>query len=403
MTHRRVFIRGAGARTPLGGTWPESAAALASGASAVAPITRFDTAGFPCTAAAVVSDDEPPSGSDRRLALALPAAREAWEAANVSAPPDRVGVFLGAESGRADFGTLLDLLAGAAGGGDRFDHASFGRRARALAARLSPSRLSPAAVTSALARTFGARGPVATVSLACASGAAAIAEGARAVRAGECDVAVAGGVGADVDVLMLAAFGLLGALSARGVSCPFDARRDGFVLGEGAAVVVLASERGGAVAEIAGAGSALDAHHLTAPEPGGDGAVRAMRAAIHAAGGGPVDYVQAHGTSTVQNDAVEAAALRRVLGEDLGGACVSSVKGALGHAIAAAGAVGFLCALHAVERGVVLPTAGLREPDPECALPHVKGSAVEREVRAALANAFAFGGANVSLLVRRAA
>ena len=159
----------------------------------------------------------------------------------------------------------------------------------------------------------------------------------------------------------------------------------------------------GAIAEIAGSGASLDAHHLTAPEPGGEGATRAMIAAIRAAGGGPIDYVQAHGTSTVQNDAVEAAALRRVLGADLARARVSSVKGALGHAIAGAGALGFLCALHAVERGVVLPTAGLREPDRECALPHVTGSAEHREVRAALANAFAFGGANVSLVVRRAA
>jgi 3-oxoacyl-(acyl-carrier-protein) synthase len=128
-----------------------------------------------------------------------------------------------------------------------------------------------------------------------------------------------------------------------------------------------------------------------------------MGAAIRAGGGGPIDYVQAHGTSTVQNDAVEAAAIRRVLGADLDRARVSSAKGALGHAIAGAGAIGFLCALEAVERGVVLPTAGLREPDRGCELPHVQGVAERREVRAALCNAFAFGGANVSLLVRRAA
>jgi 3-oxoacyl-[acyl-carrier-protein] synthase II len=297
------------------------------------------------------------------------------------------------------FGTLI-ALARAAGGGAAFDHLAFGREGPALAPLLAPARLSPAAITSALARAIGARGPTATVSLACASGAAAIAEAARAVGAGDCDVALAGGVGADVDVLMLAAFGLLGALSARGVSCPFDVRRDGFVLGEGAAMVVLASDRGGARAVIAGSGASLDAHHLTAPDPTGAGAARAMAAALHAAGGGPVDYVQAHGTSTVQNDAIEASALRRVLGPDLGGARVSSVKGALGHAIAGAGALGLLCALHAVEQGVLLPTAGLREPDPEIALPHVTGAADHARVRAALVNAFAFGGANVSLLVR---
>jgi 3-oxoacyl-(acyl-carrier-protein) synthase len=398
MPPHRVFVRGAGARTPLGRTWAESAAALAAGASAVAPIAGFDATGFPCTVAAAA----PGGAGDRRLALALPAVREAWDAAGAAALPERIGVFVGAESGRVAFSTLL-AIARAAGGGETFDHASFGRGAAALAGLLSPARLSPASVTSAVAGMIGARGPVATISLACASGAAAIAEAARAVRLGACDVALAGGVGADVDVLMLAAFGLLGALSARGVSCPFDARRDGFVLGEGAAMVVLARERGGAVAEIAGSGSSLDAHHLTAPEPTGDGAARAMRAAIRAGGGGPVDYVQAHGTSTMQNDAVEAAAIRRVLGADLDHARVSSVKGALGHAIAGAGAIGFLCALDAVERGTVLPTAGLRDPDRGCELPHVTGSAERREVRAALCNAFAFGGANVSLLVRRAA
>src|SRR5262249_2788790 len=158
------------------------------------------------------------------------------------APPDRVGVFVGAESGRASFATLLDL-AHAAGGGGAFDHASFGREAPSLAARLAPSRLSAASVTSALAAETGARGPAPTISLAGPSGAAAIADAARAVRLGVCDVALAGGVGADVDALMLAGFGLLGALSARGASCPFDVRRDGFVLGEGAAMVVLSHAR----------------------------------------------------------------------------------------------------------------------------------------------------------------
>lgn len=400
MSPRRVFIRGAGARTALGGTWPASVAALAAGATAVAPINRFDATGFLCTVAAAIAGHE--GHGDRRLALALPAAREAWAAAGVCAPPHRIGVFVGAEAGRVPFATLV-ALARAAGGGDTFNHASFGREGAALAAELAPARLSAASVTTALAAAFGARGPVATVSLACASGAAAIAEAARAVRLGDCDAALAGGVGADVDALMLAAFGLLGTLSERGVSCPFDARRDGFVLGEGAAMVVLSSERGGALAEIAGTGASLDAHHLTAPDPTGAGAVRAMEAALRAGGGGPVDYVQAHGTSTVHNDAVEAIALRRVLGAELDRARVSSVKGALGHAIAGAGALGFLCALEAVERGLVLPTAGLRDPDCGCELPHVLGSAETRAVRSALVNAFAFGGANVCLYLRRAA
>jgi 3-oxoacyl-[acyl-carrier-protein] synthase II len=200
---------------------------------------------------------------------------------------------------------------------------------------------------------------------------------------------------------MLAGFGLLGALSARGRSCPFDVRRDGFVVGEGAAMVVLAADRGDAAVEVAGAARTLDAHHLTAPDPAGDGGARAMRAALDDAAADAVDVVQAHGTSTPLNDAVEAAAIRRVLGPGLDRAHVSSVKGALGHAVAGAGAIGFLAAVEAVRSGVVFPTAGLEHPDPACALPHVMGRALRRPVAAALANAFAFGGANACLVVRR--
>src|SRR6185295_11922875 len=156
-----------------------------------------------------------------------------------------VGVFLGAESGRARFETVI-ALARAAGGGARFDHRAFGASARAMAERVDASVISPSAVASHLAGMLGAAGPVETICLACASGLAAIVEGARAIRLGQCDVALCGGVGADVDPLMLAGFGLLGILSARGISCPFDAHRDGFVIGEGAAMLVLAAERGDA-------------------------------------------------------------------------------------------------------------------------------------------------------------
>jgi len=164
---------------------------------------------------------------------------------------------------------------------------------------------------------------------------------------------------------------------------------------------VLSCERDGALAEVVGEGRSLDAHHLTAPEPGGEGAERAMRAALAQAGLSSVDYVQAHGTSTPLNDAVEAAAIRRVLGAGLSRARVSSVKGALGHWVAGAGALGFLCAVEAVRSGTVLPTAGLAHPDEECALPHVMGVAQQLPCRAAMVNAFAFGGANASLVVRR--
>jgi 3-oxoacyl-[acyl-carrier-protein] synthase II len=396
---REAFVRGVGALSPLGRDWPSTAAALARGESAISRVEHFDVAGFPCQVAAPVRGIAE-QVEDRRREFALHAAREAWAQAGLKAAPERIGVFMGAESGRARFATVM-ALAQAAGGGARFDHRAFGQRARELAPRIDAAAVSPAAVASMLAGEFGARGPCETVSLACSSGAAAIAEGVRAIRRGEVDVALCGGVGADVDPLMLAGFGLLGALSARGVSCPFDSHRDGFVVGEGAAMVVLSAERGSAVASVKGVGRSLDAYHLTAPDPEGLGATSAMRAALREAGLEAVDCVQAHGTSTQLNDEVEARALQRVLGSRLAEAHVSSVKGALGHWIAGAGALGLLCALHALERNEVLPTAGLQNPDPRCELPHVQGQALRRRVDSALVNAFAFGGANTSLVVVR--
>ena len=429
MTSRRpVYVRGVGAFTPLAASWPATARLLAGGACAIREITAFDATGFPCRVAAAIDRREPsagggdPDGSaggaggsaprgieqgfseeDRRLPYARRAAREAWDMAGVSPAPGRLGVFVGAESGRGRWQTVLGLARAAGGAAGAFDHARFAREARAFAERIDASMTSPSSVAAALAQDFGAHGPVETVSLACASGSAAIVEAVRAIRLGECDVALCGGVGADVDPLMLAGFGLLGILSPRGVSCPFDAHRDGFVVGEGAAMLVVAADRGDAAVELAGIGRSLDAHHLTAPDPEGEGAARAMTAALRDAGIGEVGYVQAHGTSTPLNDRIEVAAIRRVLGAAVERAHVSSSKGALGHWIAGAGALGALYAWEAVARGRVLPTAGLTNPDPTCDVAHVIGRAVDKDVVAALANSFAFGGANSCLVLRRAA
>lgn len=401
MMRRRVFVRGVGAYTPLGASWRATADALATGATAIRPITAFDATGFPCTVAAAIPD--PLSDEDRRLPFARRAAREAWDTAGLGCEPERIGVFVGAESGRGRFETVRALARAAGSPSGAFDHARFGREARGFAARIDASAMSPSGVASRLAADLGAHGPVETVSLACASGSAAIVEAARAIRLGRCDVALCGGVGADVDPLMIAGFGLLGILSARGVSCPFDLHRDGFVVGEGAAMLVIAAERGDAACEIAGIGRSLDGHRLTAPEPDGDGAARAMEAALRDAGTPVVDYVQAHGTSTPLNDRIEVAAIKRALGAGAARACVSSSKGALGHWVAGAGALGALYAWEAVTRGTVLPTAGLVTPDPLCDVEHVIERAVARDVRAALANSFAFGGANSCLVLRRTA
>jgi len=423
VTRRRVYIRGVGAYSPLGSTWPATAARLAAGACGIAPITAFDASGFPCTHAAAIAPEAGAADEDRRLGFARHAAREAWAMAGLESTtddtardrgshardrgvePSRFGVFLGAESGRGRFSTVLGLSRAARSPVDgKFDHARFGREARAFAERIDASVISPSAVAAALAGDYAAGGPVETISLACASGSAAIVEAARAIRLGQIDVALCGGVGADVDPLMLAGFGLLGILSPRGISCPFDAQRDGFIIGEGAAMLVLSAERGDSsapVVELAGLGRSLDAHHLTAPDPEGDGAYRAMTAALrdaHVDDG--VDYVQAHGTSTPLNDAIEVAAIKRALGPHVGRAHVSSSKGALGHWVAGAGALGALYAWESIVHGHVLPTAGLADPDPRCDVNHVMGRALDKPVRVALANAFAFGGANSCLVLR---
>jgi 3-oxoacyl-[acyl-carrier-protein] synthase II len=389
---RRVFVNGVGAFTSLGDTWTQTRDALSMGTCAVRPIESFDTSGFPSRHAAGI-DRVPAGAGDRRAAFALPAADEAWRSAGLrDVPAGRIGVFVGAETGRPPPRVLLELARAPAGG--------LATAARDSAAAFDAREVSPAAIAFRLASRLGARGPCATLSLACASSAAAIVEGVRALRADECDVALCGGVGADVDPLMLAAFGLLGALSAAGVSRPFDRRRDGFVLGEGAAMAVLSCRP--APVELTGVARTMDAHSMTAPAPDGGGAARAMRLALADAGRDAVDAVQAHGTSTPLNDAIEARALRDVLGPRLDSARVSSVKGALGHTIAAAGALGFLAAVEAVASGTILPTAGLELPDPDCGLPHVIGRAVSASVDAALVNAFAFGGANCSIVVARA-
>lgn len=400
MSTRRVYVRGVGAFTPLAPTWPATVAQLADGACAIREITTFDATGFPSRHAAFI--ERPFPEEDRRLPYARIAAREAWTHARIAVAPARLGVFVGAESGRGRWQTVLGLARAARGASGAFDHAQFAREARPYADRIDASVLSPSAVAVALAEDHGAHGPVETVSLACASGSAAIVEAARAIRLGEIDAAICGGVGADVDPLMLAGFGLLGILSPRGISCPFDAHRDGFIVGEGAAMLVLSAERGDARVELAGVGRSLDAHHLTAPDPEGDGAARAMTAALRDAELAPdaIGYVQAHGTSTPLNDRIEVAAIRAVLGAQADRAYVSSAKGALGHWVAGAGALGALYAYHAVSEHEVLPTAGLASPDPACNMPHVMHRATRAPIEAALANAFAFGGANSCLVLR---
>ncbi|KIQ65342.1 beta-ketoacyl synthase [Kitasatospora griseola] len=273
---------------------------------------------------------------------------------------------------------------------------------------LLPGMLSNMA-TARVAIKHGIRGFSTAIVTACAAGAQAVAEGLRLIRAGDADVVVCGGTDASLHPTIVSAFANARAL-AQGweeptqASRPFDARRNGFVLGDGSAVLVLesaehAAARGAAgYAELIGWGSSTDAHHPTMPRPDGAGAADAMRAALANAGLAPSDigYVNAHGTGTKLGDAAESAALNAVFGEHR--PAVSSTKGATGHLLGAAGAVEAAVTALAVARGLLPPTLNLDDPDPACALDHVRGAARPVRLRAALSNAFAFGGHNTSLV-----
>jgi 3-oxoacyl-[acyl-carrier-protein] synthase II len=397
---RRAFVRGVGAVSALGGDWPSTAAALAEGASGIAPVARFDATGMPCNVASIVDerfvDRSDGDVGDRRVQLARRAVAEAWQAARLDVAPSRIGVFVGAESGLSCWGAAWDLSRAY---GPQRDRARFAAQPAAAIVWADPRRTAVPAVAWAIARDVGAAGPCRTLALACASGAAAIVDAVRALRAGDCDAAVCAGVGADVDPLMLAAFGRLGALSARGRSTPFDAGRDGFVLGEGAAAIVLAIDRGDARAEVCGVARTLDGGSLTAPDADGRGARRAIAGAVADAGGRSIGYVAAHGTATQVGDAAETAALHGVLGDDLGGARVGAVKSALGHWIAGAGTLGAACAWHAVATGTLLPTIGIDRVGDDCGLPHVLDRAERATIDAALVDAFGFGGTNACLVI----
>ncbi|GHD88859.1 beta-ketoacyl-[acyl-carrier-protein] synthase family protein [Streptomyces naganishii] len=338
-----------------------------------------------------------PLTQDRFVQLAVVAAREAvadsgldpktWDGA-------RVGVVVGCGLGgvstwEAQHSRLLEL------GADQ------------VSALLVPM-LVPNMAAGHLAMDLGATGPNLVTATACASGGTAIGTAAGLLRDGSCDVVVAGGSEAGVSPLMVTGFTRMGALSRRvdepaAASRPFDADRDGFVIGEGSGMLVLerardAAARGARVrARLAGYGASADAYHLTAPDPKGAGALRAMRAALAQAGvgGDEVDHVNAHGTSTRLNDAVEASVLRGLLGDR---ATVTSAKGVLGHTLGAAGAIEAALTVLSVERSTVPPTANLRRPDPAVDLDVVAGTPREQKVEVAMSNSFGFGGQNAVLV-----
>ena len=336
--------------------------------------------------------------ADRFSQFALAAADQAMAEAGLpdGIDQERLGVVMGTGVGG------LETL-------EREVRAFIERGDRAVSPLFVPMMM-PNAAAGHIAMRFGAHGPGFSVASACATGGHAIGEAARMIARGEADAVVAGGTEAAMTDICLAAFRRMGALSREGISRPFDARRDGFVMGEGAGVVILeeaehARARGAtARARVAGYGASNDAFHITAPDEDGAGATKAMRAALADAdaGAGDVGYINAHGTSTPFNDRIETLAVHRVF--DNGSAPpISSTKSAIGHLLGAAGAVEAVAVIGALERGVLPPTLNYEEPDPECDLDCVPDGPREAPgLELALSNSFGFGGQNACLALARA-
>jgi 3-oxoacyl-[acyl-carrier-protein] synthase II len=411
MDRRRVVITGLGAVTPLGLNVPAFWEGLVAGKSGIAPITLFDAGAYPARIAGEVKgfaaesffDVREAKRLDRFAQFALVSAMEAIKDSGLSPASEdlrRIGVFVG-----SGIGGLQEI---------EDQHSRLLERGPGKVSPFMVPKLMMNAASGQIAIFFGFRGPNCAVASACAAATHSIGEAARAIACGDADVMVTGGSEAAVTPLGLAGFCALKALSTRNdeparASRPFDANRDGFVLGEGAAVFIIeeyerARARGARIyAEIAGYGSTCDAYHLTAPEPEGTGASDAMAAALAGAHARPEDvqYICAHGTSTELNDAMETKAIKRVFGDRAGKIAISSNKSMIGHSLGASGGMSLVVCVKAVETAVVPPTINYETPDPACDLDYVPNTAREMKVDGAMVNSFGFGGHNASLFIRR--
>ena len=401
-----------GAITPVGNDVATTWRAITQGVSGGAPITKFDASTFPVRFACEVKGFDPLAYLERKEAkradsfaqYALAASVQAMQDAGFDDPskydPDRVGVIIG--SGIGGLKTFEE------------QHDVFRERgASKISAFFIPMFISDIAA-GLVSMRFNAKGPnYATIS-ACATSAHAIGDAYRTIQYGDADVVITGGSEATVTPMAIGGFANMKALSERNespetASRPFDATRDGFVMGEGGGIVILESlehaiSRGAPIyAEIVGYGATGDAYHLTAPAPEGEGAQRAMRRAMQDARLSPaeIDYINAHGTSTPANDLNETKAIKAVFGEHASKVNVSSTKSMTGHMLGAAGAVEFIIGALAVRDCVVPPTINYRTPDPELDLNYTPNVAVNRPVRAVLSNSFGFGGHNVTLAIKR--
>jgi 3-oxoacyl-[acyl-carrier-protein] synthase II len=407
----RVVITGMGAITPLGNDVETFWRNVVAGRSGVGSITLFDASAMKTRIAAEVKGFDPEAWfgrkearrMDRYAQFALAATQQALQDARLDpahVDRERVGVILG--TGIGGIGALVQGV-------------------ETLMTR-GPDRISPFMVPMMLADTapgliaiaYGFRGPNMAVVTACASGTNAIGEAMHLIRRGDADVVIAGGAEAAILPVAVAAFNVMGAISTRNeeperASRPFDRTRDGFVMGEGAGILVLerlehARARGARIyAEVVGYGTSADAYHITAPLENGEGAALAMRRALADAGLSPrdIDYINAHGTSTPLNDKSETQAIKAVFGEAAYDVPISSTKSMIGHLLGAAGAVEAIVCIRAITDGVIPPTINYEHPDPECDLDYVPNVARRRPVRTAMSNSFGFGGHNACVIFRR--
>ena len=411
MEPRRVVLTGLGALTPVGVTTEEFWSALKQGKSGIGPITRFDATGFPTRIAGEVRNFDEGKYIDKKEVRRLDPYLKYAIATSAMAVEDAA-----LDPGKVDSTRFGVLIGSGIGGITTLIEGEDIRRTKGVD-RVSPFVVPMLIINMAsglVSMRFGARGPNSSVVTACATGNHAIGDAFKIIERGDADVMIAGGAEAMIVPLTIAGFCSMKAMSTRNdepekASRPFDAGRDGFVCGEGAGVVVLealehAVRRDARIyAEIVGYGMTSDAHHMTAPDPDGDGATRAMQLAL--ADGdvdpGAVGYINAHGTSTPYNDKFETIAIKRAFGDHARRLAVSSTKSMTGHLLGAAGGVEAVATTLAIYHGLLPPTINYETPDPDCDLDYVPNQARKVDVEYALSNAFGFGGTNATLAFRR--
>lgn len=411
MQERRVVVTGLGAVTPIGTGKDAFWEALKSGKNGIGPITRFDASAFDARFAGEVKDFDPNLYLDKKEARRLVKFIQYAIAASQMALKDS-GLEIN-ETTAPSIGVVI----GSGIGGIQF----LEEQAHVLREK-GPSKTSPFMVplmindmaAGMVSINTGAKGPNSCTTTACASGTNAIGDAFEIIKRGDADAMITGGTEASITPLGIAGFCAAQALSTRNdapekASRPFDAQRDGFVMGEGSGIVILeeleyAKKRGANIyAEVIGYGMSGDAFHMTAPHEKADGAIRAIKAALKDAGMAPsqIDYVNAHGTSTLLNDKLETLAIKTVFGEHAKKVAVSSTKSMIGHLLGAAGAVEFIASVLSVKNDFVHPTINYEFPDPDCDLDYVPNKGREMKVNAIMSNSFGFGGHNAILIARK--